>query len=340
MGHPNEGHLEGGVRLDTKLPYVRVVPAYDSGDVRWGLPALVHMLERAAKTVAKKFPGSVLDVGDLSRRGGGDVLRHHSHESGRDADVGFYAVDAKGKQVHASTFIKFESGLASSSVKGAHLDLARTWAFVQVLLTDPAARTTHVFIAEPLRHELLAYAKAHGASRSLLDRAAVVMMQPTTSLPHDDHMHVRVSCPHGGRSNCIELAKNAPLGALARRGAHGDARGGRHGSPTLRSGPGGGGKVAAGSARHDAKDTKDAPRTRSIAHDKAGAASHAARDVAGAGRGASPGRSKAEPAASKPARPAWADGLSGVVTQDDEGAADAAEVRDALDDLGLFKITE
>lgn len=306
VGRPNEGHLEGGVRLDTKLPYLRVVPGREPSDVRWGLPSLVHMLERAAKAVAKKFPGSALDVGDLSRKGGGDVLRHHSHESGRDADLGFYAVDAKGKQVHAPTFIKFENGFVSSNVPGAHFDLPRNWLLVQMLLTDPA-RTSHLFIAEPLRHALLAYAKKRGVSRALLDHAAVVMMQPTASLPHDDHMHVRVACPRGSHSACIELAKDAPLGRLAKRDAHAAARShGAHHAPTLRAGT--------------------PQRQPSIGkHPTA--------------RVAPPPRVPAPPPSSKPA---WAVALSGAALQapDDEGAADAAEVKDLIDDVGLFKITE
>jgi penicillin-insensitive murein endopeptidase len=40
------------------------------------------------------------------------------------------------------------------------------------------------------------------------------MMQPHNSLPHDDHFHVRISCPHEAHSTCIELAKNAPHGKL------------------------------------------------------------------------------------------------------------------------------
>lgn len=308
VGHPNEGHLEGGVRLDTKLPYIRVVPGREPSDVRWGLPSLVRMLERAAKSVAKKFPGSALDLGDLSRKGGGEVLRHHSHESGRDADIGFYAVDAKGKQVHAPTFIKFESGLVSSNAPGARFDLPRNWLLVQMLLTDPA-RTSHIFIAEPLRHELLAYAKKRGASRALLDHAAVVMMQPTTSLPHDDHMHVRVSCPRGSHSACIELAKNAPLGQVAKRDAHGAARlHGAHHPPTLR----------AGTPKRAPLVGNPEPHTTA--------------------RAAPPPRAPT-PASSKPT---WAAALSGAALQapDEEGAADAAEVKDLIDDVGLFKITE
>jgi len=131
-----------------------------------------------------------------------------------------YVVDAKGKQVHARTFIKFDTAMASPTVPGAHYDMARNWAFVQELLTDPVARVSHIFIAEWIRHELLAYAKPR-SSHALWERAALVMMQPHNSLPHDDHIHVRISCPREARSSCIELAKPAPHGHLAHKGAPG-----------------------------------------------------------------------------------------------------------------------
>jgi penicillin-insensitive murein endopeptidase len=206
IGSPNEGKLEGGVHVDLSKPYYRVVPAYESGDVRWGLPQLVNLIDRGARSVHKRFPGAVLDVGDLSQRGGGDLLRHHSHETGRDADLGFYTIDARGRSVHARHFVKFESGtLESTNVPGARFDLARNWLFVQEMLTDPGAHVSHIFISAPLRAQLLAWARPR-VSRALWERAAQVMMQPTHSLPHDDHFHVRISCPHGMKA-CIELAK-------------------------------------------------------------------------------------------------------------------------------------
>lgn len=211
VGSPNEGHLKGGAHLDLSKPYFRVVPSYESGDVRWALPVFVNMIDRAARSIHKRFPGSVLDVGDLSQKGGGDILRHHSHESGRDADLGFYALDARGKQIHGRTFVKFDPNLTSPNYPGARFDLARNWAFIQELLTDRTARVSHVFIAEWLKRELLAYARPR-VSRAIYDRAALVLMQPHNSLPHDDHIHVRISCPAEARSSCIELAKNAPHG--------------------------------------------------------------------------------------------------------------------------------
>ena len=223
MGHPNEGRLEGGVRLDTSRPYFRVLPAYERSDVRWGLPALVGMIDRAACAVAKRYPGATLDVGDLSRRNGGELLRHRSHESGRDADLGFYMVDAAGKPAHARTFIRFDESLKSPEMPGVHFDVGRNWLFVQHLVTDRVAQVSHIFVAEPLRQKLLAHARSIGVSRRILDRAAIAMMQPRKALAHDDHFHVRISCPRSMRGTCIEDAKDAPRGGL--RVAHRRRRG-------------------------------------------------------------------------------------------------------------------
>ena len=206
VGSPSEGHLENGAHLDT-TKFIHVVPAYQRGDVRWGHPVLTHLLERAAHAVAKRWPGSVLDVGDLSRKNGGDLLRHHSHESGRDADVAFFVSDAKGQPVHAPHFVRFDAGLRAQNFAGAELDEPRTWAFLQAILTDPAAHVSHVFVAEPIRQRLLAYARAHGVSHALWIRAAITMMQPSDSEAHDDHMHVRISCPSSSRGSCLEIAR-------------------------------------------------------------------------------------------------------------------------------------
>ena len=64
VGSPTEGHLLGGARLED-TPYLHVLPHDLPGDVRWGLTPLVSMIDRGARTVQKKFPGSVLEVGHL-----------------------------------------------------------------------------------------------------------------------------------------------------------------------------------------------------------------------------------------------------------------------------------
>lgn len=222
VGPPNEGRLQGGIRLDISKPYLRGAPMHPSIDTHWGLPALVHAIDHSAKAVAKKYPGAVLNVGDLSRRHGGELARHHSHESGRDADLGFYIVDGQGKPFTRPTFVKVDDKLAAEDITGARFDVAKNWLFLQNLLLDRDARVSHIFVADPIKQALLAHARSRGVAHALYVRAALVMMQPTGGLPHDDHFHIRISCPSSMKKTCVEYAKNAP--SKARQGKKGKQR--------------------------------------------------------------------------------------------------------------------
>lgn len=202
IGSPTEGRLIGGRRLE-EGPYLRVVPAYAAADVRWGLEPLVAMLDRAARALRHRFPDAVLSVGHLSRPGGGDVDRHRSHESGRDADVAFFVRSAAGKQLLSSRFVAFRGDGSAVGWPGATFDDAKNWALLAAMVSDPEARVTHVFVASPLRARLLAYAERMGVPAPLRVRAAELMQQPRGVLPHDDHFHVRIGCP-ARMSGCVE----------------------------------------------------------------------------------------------------------------------------------------
>jgi penicillin-insensitive murein endopeptidase len=217
IGSPTEGHLLGGAHLDATA-YVRVFPADAAGDVRWGLEPLVHMIDRAARTVRHEYPETVTWVGHLSREGGGEIDRHRSHESGRDADVGFFVRSANGKQLAASHFVPFRGDGAAVGWPGAYFDDAKNWSLVAAMVSDPDAHVTHVFVASPLRARLLAYAEHAGAPAALRIRAAELMQQPHGALPHDDHFHVRIACPPW-MTGCIE--NPAPRG---RPGSRANAR--------------------------------------------------------------------------------------------------------------------
>lgn len=198
IGSPNEGHLSHGLELFPSAS-LRILPGRTA---RWGLPQLVGMLHRSADQIGARFPGSVLRVGDLSRRSGGDVLRHHSHESGRDVDVLFYVMGHDGKPRDPDVFAPFDQH--GRSAGGLLFDDARNWALIDLWLRDPEARVTAVFIAAHLRERLLSYARASHTPGHLLARAAQVLRQPPDALAHDDHFHVRVGCPRNQRSTCLE----------------------------------------------------------------------------------------------------------------------------------------
>lgn len=202
VGSPTTGRLVGGAHLGD-APYLRIVPAYANGDVRYGLGSLVGMLDRSARSVRRQFPDAVLSVGHLSRNGGGELDRHASHESGRDADVAFYVKDRSNKPVYADILVAFSGDGTARTWPGAVFDDARNWLLVAALLNDPVAHVSHIFVSAPLRARLLAYASKIGVAPSLHTRAALTMIQPHGSLPHDDHFHVRISCPPDMKG-CIE----------------------------------------------------------------------------------------------------------------------------------------
>jgi penicillin-insensitive murein endopeptidase len=234
VGSPTEGRLVGGVHLATS-PYLRIVPAYAGGDVRWGIEPLVGLIDRAAKSVRAKFPDAVLSVGHLSKPGGGELDRHASHESGRDADIAFYVKNQAGKPIYADHFVAFDGDGNAKSWPGAKFDDARNWALVAAIVSDTRAHVTHVFVATPIRARLLAYAERMGAPPALRARAAELMAQPKGSLPHDDHFHVRVGCP-AGMEQCIEQPIRRHHGA-ASAGAHDHAQGHGHASGHVASAP-------------------------------------------------------------------------------------------------------
>lgn len=192
IGHPNQGRLEGGRELEAS-ERIALIAAH-----HWGLPALVAMLEHAASRVATKHDKSVLIVGDLSAKAGGPIRGHDSHESGRDADVGFYLRKGGAPFVAPTYLVIDETGMARGA-RAVSFDDQRNWALVEALLRFEGASVQQIFVANHLRKRLLAEGRRSGADRRILKRAALVMSQPRGTQPHADHFHVRIQCPRGQR---------------------------------------------------------------------------------------------------------------------------------------------
>jgi penicillin-insensitive murein DD-endopeptidase len=168
----------------------------------FGHPALVLMLYRTAKQMARQLPGSVLLVGDLSREYGGPLAGHRSHQSGRDADVGFFVTDAQGKPQNSRQLRRFDAQGRARDNSGLRFDDYRNWLLVQLWLQDSRADLEYVFVASHLRRRLLDFARARPAFQKYVDDAAQFLRQPSNGLPHDDHFHLRIACPDKQRGLC------------------------------------------------------------------------------------------------------------------------------------------
>ncbi len=199
LGSPGRGTLAGGVALpdagpgfvhNAKRPYA----------ARFGSVELVQAIVRAAAVVDRELPGSVLVVNDIGLIGGGPIAQHGSHQSGRDADILFHMLDAKGEPLPSVGVPLDPKGagwdfkdlaLADDDVR-VKLDPRRTWVFVRALLEAAFDDVQRIFIVEHVRTLLLEEAKARHAPARIIERFEAVTCQP--GAPHDDHMHVRFWC--------------------------------------------------------------------------------------------------------------------------------------------------
>jgi penicillin-insensitive murein endopeptidase len=174
------------------------------GSHSWALPQMVTLIGHSAAAVSRKFPRSQMLVGDLSGRTGGHLDHHGSHQTGRDADVGFYVMNSKGKPMAVKRFIAFDDAGNARDVPGAHFDEARNWAMIESMLRSEKASVRYLFITNGLKARLLAYANKKHVSHEIIEKASMAMMSPPEAEPHDDHVHVRIACPESMRDVCVE----------------------------------------------------------------------------------------------------------------------------------------
>ena len=193
VGTASRGYLRGGQPLPEDRPGLRLRPLSVKRDAIYGTSELLGLLQRAADQVARRWPGSVLYAGDLSGPRGGDIPHHKSHNSGRDADLSFYTRGRGGRIADAPNHDPLN--IQGMNEEGSRLfDVPRNWALVEALIRDPQAQLQWIFIARHLEERLVAYAEAQRFDGEVLRRARYILHQPSDSLAHDDHVHLRLYC--------------------------------------------------------------------------------------------------------------------------------------------------
>lgn len=196
VGVPHFGSQTGAVELPPSGPgFVRFRPR---GQHHFGLPRLVELIAAAARRVEEEAPGGPpLVVGDLSARYGGKIQRHNSHRSGRDVDLLLYVTTPAGAPVRSPGFISIDGdGIGFVAPNGGYvrLDVEREWLLIRALLSSERAGVQFMFLNKKLEALLIDYALARGEPAELIHRAQTVLLQPTDSTAHDDHIHLRIAC--------------------------------------------------------------------------------------------------------------------------------------------------
>ena len=219
LGTHADGALHSPVSLPVNGDGYSIPARWRTRNANFGTEELVGLLVRSTREVESLLPGGVASIGDLSRRGGGASVEHKSHQSGRDADIFYYAIDDKGAPVlPGEAMLRFNAeGKAArwSPARGQkaparavppyRFDARRNWALVRALMVDPGAEVQWIFVQHNLVALLLREAAAEGDDPTVIARAAFVLREPTDAEPHDDHMHVRVYCdPRDRALGCVD----------------------------------------------------------------------------------------------------------------------------------------
>jgi len=205
VGVPNRGVLTESEELPVRGPgFVRYRP---QSSHYFGSPRLVRALQSAAKSVAERAPGGApLSIGDLSAKTGGRIPGHDSHRSGRDVDLLFMVTTPAGASVPSPGFVRFEGdGLArvDGTSDYVRIDIDREWLLLRALLTSPEIGVQFMFVCHEIEALLIDHARALGEPDALVWQAETVMLEPSDSLRHDDHVHLRIACsPDEGVTGC------------------------------------------------------------------------------------------------------------------------------------------
>jgi penicillin-insensitive murein endopeptidase len=204
IGLPHEGMITNAVQLPRKGEGYALLR---NNGRNWGNPRIVGAIQGAARSVARARPnGARLVIGDISARFGGAASGHHSHRTGRDADLLIYVLTPEGRSVESPGFVRFGPDGLGEIAKGKYVrvDVAREWQLVKALVSSREANVQWLFFARWLEALVMEYARARGEDPELLWYAESVLLQPGDSAAHDDHLHLRIACtPDEAVAGCL-----------------------------------------------------------------------------------------------------------------------------------------
>lgn len=176
--------LVGGVQLPEGTGYIRRRPGN-----AWGKPAVIHSIVAAIERYHGDTPGAPLvRIGDISRKSGGPLGNHLSHQGGRDIDVGYIFEELDGRK---------------------ELDVAHSWALVKAFTED--ANLKVIFADYGVQAQLYEHALSIGEDPELLDELFEYPNRGSSNAViyhwrgHARHFHVRYRRDSSIRATCTDL---------------------------------------------------------------------------------------------------------------------------------------
>ncbi|MBQ9395310.1 MAG: penicillin-insensitive murein endopeptidase [Proteobacteria bacterium] len=189
-----------------RLYHARLMPEVDGVFLRtyrpnsWGTDTTIQALTTLFKAYHKAYPDAQpINLGDISKRRGGKIKPHKSHQSGRDVDIGFAHLaipDDKHKHDDKHDAKRKERFIRATQE---NLDLEKTWFIVETLVRTGTVKVIYV------DRMVMKWLYNHVSGRLTQEQREFFFSNPRHSNSssailqhwpgHRNHFHVRFNCP-------------------------------------------------------------------------------------------------------------------------------------------------
>jgi penicillin-insensitive murein DD-endopeptidase len=199
-GHPNKGTLQSGENLYKVIKdHPDILESRSPEEFQYGTSQMADTL-LSIGTWAKEFKRVPVWVGDVSKKEGGQLAQHQTHQRGLDADVAYLVKKHKLSGHRSNKFHdRFTEQFGMNGKLEENFDLESNYKLFGRILNDPGAMK--IFVGCEIYEALEAYDKTRPHS---------IMQHIYAQKGHEDHFHIRLKCP-SDVSDCSEDWVENPL---------------------------------------------------------------------------------------------------------------------------------
>ncbi|MEQ1878761.1 MAG: penicillin-insensitive murein endopeptidase [Bdellovibrionia bacterium] len=179
MTGSNEMPMAGYGFLKIQRPRMRHYATFD----------LIYVIDHVSKIVRDAYPrGERLQIGDVANKNGGQCASHASHQNGLDADIVYFRRD--NREMNPDVNATFDEDFVKDGKVTENFDLERNWALFTAFVRT--GRVKRMFVDVAIKKAACAYAKSLGLDDEKIEILRRLRLEPL----HDDHVHVRITCPN------------------------------------------------------------------------------------------------------------------------------------------------
>ncbi len=185
----------GWLKNPDKLPNTGngILKLFQPRDRGYGTLDMVSLITAAGKKIHREMPATEsLQIGDISDANGGQLGGHGSHQNGLDADIVFLRRNHRSMDptTQKTTSTGFDEDFVDSrGVVTKNLDIEANWKLIQILVDT--GRVDRIFVDHRIKNAFCAYAVANGRRAKWAETLRKLRHWPN----HQDHMHLRITCP-------------------------------------------------------------------------------------------------------------------------------------------------